>query len=95
MPIIDDKVQDQIRYGHTNDLSRMPTVYSRSYDEAVRYAKNDQPANRPFYIIELCEHYEVCDIIDNKWDEYLCLYSMPKDASTHIFIKRGRAEDAE
>lgn len=84
-------IEDVIKYGHTNDLSRMPTVYSRSYDEAVRYAKIDQPANRPFYIIELCEHYEVCGILDNNGDEYLC--SMPNDAPTHFLIKRKAKED--
>lgn len=91
MPIVDDKVQDQIRYGHTCDLSRMPTVWTKSFDEALRYAKNDQPANRPFYIIELCEHFEVCGIVDKDGESWLA--SMPNDKMPNIYIKRGGKSD--
>lgn len=54
---------DTISYGVTNDLSIMPTVYS-GYDDAVRMAKRSDWSRGPYYIIERCEHYEVCGKVD-------------------------------
>lgn len=67
------KIEEKILYGYTNDLSRMPTCYSRFYDEILRMAK-EASANwkKPYYIIELTEHYEVCGCIggeDSNADE--------------------------
>lgn len=87
------ELEEKIKYGYTHDLSRMPTGWFRSYDEAVRCAKHDQPANRPYYMIELCEHYEVCGRVEENGDEWLV--SMPNNASTHIYIKRGEKDGEE
>lgn len=64
------KIEEKILYGYTNDLSRMPTCYSRFYDEILKLAK-EASANwkKPYYIIELTEHYEVCGIVKEKEKE--------------------------
>ena len=38
--------------------------YHTTYEEAVKWAKRNQPAYKPFYIIKRTEHFEICDVID-------------------------------
>lgn len=58
------KPDEIITYGYTRDLSTPPVSWFNSYQEAVECAIIDQPRFRPYYIIERCEHFEVCGIVD-------------------------------
>lgn len=47
---------------------RMPIPHLRfgTYKEAEDYAKIEQPAYRPYYIIEIIEHFEICGVVGDK-----------------------------
>ena len=53
-------MEDRITYGITSDLNRMPTMYSKSYSEALEDAKMPFHRGDKRYLIERTEHYEVC-----------------------------------
>lgn len=59
-------IPEKIRYGYTNDIARMPTAWTDTYKGAVSMAESDQPANGPYFIIEKCEHYEVCGTVGDE-----------------------------
>lgn len=40
-----------------------PCIFFKTYDDALHWAKNDQPAYRPFYILERTEYFEICGVV--------------------------------
>lgn len=51
--------QEEITYGIMNKNGHISCLWSKSYAEALDYAKTEQPMNRPYYILERTEHYEI------------------------------------
>ena len=50
---------DKISYSVICDKFPSPHIYFNTYDEAERWAKFDQPNDRPFYIVKRSEHFEI------------------------------------
>lgn len=50
---------DKISYTVICDKCPSPHVYFDTYDEAVRWARFNQPNYRPYYIVECSEHFEI------------------------------------
>ncbi len=53
------------KISYTAICKQMPTPHSyfETYEEAENYAKIEQPAYRPYYIVERVEHFEICGVI--------------------------------
>ena len=61
-----DAPQDEITYGIMNKNGHISCLWSKSYAEALDYAKKEQPMNRPYYILKRTEHYEIVgEVKDN------------------------------
>ena len=58
--------EEKIYYGVICERFPEPSVYFETFDAAIRWAKSDSPAYRPYYIVECVEHYEICGIVDDK-----------------------------
>jgi hypothetical protein len=56
--------QPQITYGYICKKRPNSSVWVKTYEEAVSMAKSDQPVNRPYFIVERIEHFEICGRID-------------------------------
>jgi len=56
------------KISYTTICEQMPisNVYFGTYKEAVNFAKSDQPAYRPYYIVKRVEHFEICGIVGDK-----------------------------
>ena len=50
---------DKISYSTICDKFPIPQVYFNTYAEAEHWARFNQPNNRPYYIIERSEHFEI------------------------------------
>lgn len=50
---------DRISYSTICDKFPSPHVYFNTYAEAEHWARFNQPNNRPYYIIERSEHFEI------------------------------------
>ena len=58
--------EEEITYGIMNKKGHVSCLWSKSYAEALDYAKTEQPMNRPYYILERTEHYEIVgEVKDN------------------------------
>lgn len=49
-----------ITYGYICEGKPNPTIFFPTFKQAVSSAQNDQPTNRPYYIVERTEHFEIC-----------------------------------
>lgn len=58
--------EEEISYAAICERQPIPTSYFRTYEEAVSHAKFDQPAYRPYYIVERVEHFEICGVVGDK-----------------------------
>lgn len=58
--------EERISYAAICEQMPIPHLYFDTYEEAVDYAKTEQPAYRPYYIVERVEHFEMCGVIDVK-----------------------------
>ena len=50
---------DKKSYAVICDKFPSPHVYFNTYGEAERWARYNQPNNRPYYIVERLEHFEI------------------------------------
>lgn len=50
---------DKISYAVICDKFQSPHIYFNTYKEAERWARFDQPNDRPFYIVKRSEHFEI------------------------------------
>lgn len=50
---------DKISYAVICDKFPSPHIYFNTYKEAERWARFDQPNDRPYYIVERSEHFEI------------------------------------
>lgn len=55
--------EEVVSYGIICEHYQIPTSYFRTYEEAVRQAEFDQPAYRPYYIVERVECFEICGAV--------------------------------
>lgn len=51
---------EEIVYGYICERRQKPHVFFGTYEEAVHWAKIDQPADRPYYIVKITKHYKIC-----------------------------------
>lgn len=51
---------DKISYAVICEKFPNPTVYYNTCDLALKWAKLDQPNDRPYYIVKRTEHFEIC-----------------------------------
>lgn len=58
--------EEEVSYGKICEHYPIPTSYFKTYEEAVSSAKFDQPAYRPWYIVERVEHFEICGVVGDK-----------------------------
>lgn len=58
--------EERISYAVICEKMPNPCCFFGSYKEAVKWAKFDQPENRPFYIVKRVEHFEICGVVKDK-----------------------------
>lgn len=58
--------EERITYGYICEQMPIPSMFFRTYEEAYKAAEFNQPAYRPFYIVERTEHYEICGVVREK-----------------------------
>lgn len=58
----DKRLEEKISYSYIseNNIERKHLLWFETYGEAYEAAKFDQPADRPYLIVERTEHFEVC-----------------------------------
>lgn len=61
--------EEKISYAVISEKMPTPHLYFHTYKEAVVYAKKEQPAYRPYYIVERTEHFEICGVVGDKEGE--------------------------
>lgn len=52
--------QPRITYGYICKNHPQTNVWCDKFDDAVSIAEKDQPLNRPYYIVERVEHFDIC-----------------------------------
>lgn len=56
-------IEERIYYGYISkknlEKGFVPTLWHYTYSEARSEAKEESPTERPYYIIEKTEHYEI------------------------------------
>ena len=64
----DKRLEEKISYSYIskNNNERKLFMWFDTYKEAYEAAKFDQPADRPYLIIERTEHFEVCGGVKQK-----------------------------
>lgn len=55
--------QERISYTVICKQQPKPSIYFNSYEEAVEWAKIEQPTYRPHYIIERVESFKICGMV--------------------------------
>ena len=61
------KVPDKkITYAAICEQMPIPNLRFRTYKEAEDYAKIEQPAYRPYYIVKIVEQFEICGVVGDK-----------------------------
>jgi hypothetical protein len=64
--------KEDVTYGVTVDLEKTPTVfsdYATAYNQAAGWRENPLYKNKPVFIVERIEHYEVvCKMIEEEKD---------------------------
>ena len=59
-------LEEKISYAAICEQRPNPNLRFGTYKEAEDYAKIEQPAYRPYYIVEIVEHFEICGIVGDK-----------------------------
>ena len=52
-------VKEEVKYTKMDKDGYIDSIFSPTYERAVKQAKGDQPANRPYKIIKVTSVYEV------------------------------------
>ena len=55
--------EERISYSVICDKQPDPRIYHSTYEEAVKWAKLNQPDYRPYYIVKRVEHFEICGVV--------------------------------
>jgi hypothetical protein len=58
--------EERITYTAICEQMPIPNLYFETYKEAVNYAEFEQPAYRPYYIVERIECFEICGVVGDK-----------------------------
>lgn len=58
--------EEKISYAAICEQMPIPNLRFRTYKEAEGYAKSEQPAYRPYYIVKIVEHFEICGVVGDK-----------------------------
>ena len=58
--------EEKISYAAICEQMPTPNLRFRTYKEAEGYAKIEQPAYRPYYIVEIVEHFKICGVVGDK-----------------------------
>ena len=58
--------KEKISYGAICEQMPNPHLRFGTYKEAEGYAKIEQPAYRPYYIVKIVEHFEICGVVGDK-----------------------------
>lgn len=58
--------EEKITYAVICEQMPTPHLYFGTYKEAEDFAKIEQPAYRPHYIVERVEHFEICGVVGDK-----------------------------
>lgn len=68
--IINKTLKEKITYSVISERQPVPSVFHDTFKEAVEWAEKDQPAYRPYFIVERTEHFEICGVVgENKVGE--------------------------
>ena len=57
---------DKVTYGYTRDVNVSPSMWSSNKDFIIKWANDDNPAKRPFFIVRRTEVFDVVDIVGEK-----------------------------
>ena len=60
---------DSIKYSYICDKFPNPRAFFVDYESAVSSARADQPAYRPYYIVECVTSFEICGVVGKKGAE--------------------------
>ena len=55
--------EEKISYAVVCEQMPTPHLYFETFREAEKYAESEQPAYRPYYIVERVEHFETCGVV--------------------------------
>lgn len=55
--------EEKISYATICEQMPVPHLYFGTYKEAEDFAKIEQPAYKPYYIVERVEHFEICGVV--------------------------------
>ena len=58
--------KDKISYAAICEQMPNPNLRFGTYKEAENYAKIEQPAYRPYYIVKIVQHFEICGVVGDK-----------------------------
>lgn len=61
--------EEKISYAVICKQMPIPHLYFETYKEAEDYAKIEQPAYRPYYIVERVEHFELCGVVSKEGEK--------------------------
>ena len=50
----------ETKYSYICKKNPRPSVFYKTGEEAVEAAKDDNPRNRPYYIVEITTYHEIC-----------------------------------
>lgn len=54
-----DKLKEKTDYCTMNNMGNVSNIYFKTYQEAVEFAKFDQPADAPYKIIKRTQNFEI------------------------------------
>lgn len=57
---------EKITYGVISEKHQSTDLYANTYEDALDMAiemKHDNPENKPYFIVERTEHFEICTVI--------------------------------
>lgn len=58
--------EEKISYAAICEQMPNPNLRFGTCKEAEDYAKDEQPAYRPYYIVKIVEHFEICGVVRDK-----------------------------
>lgn len=58
--------EEKIFYAVICEEIPAPHLYFETYKEAEDCAKSGRPAYRPYYIVKIVEHFEICGVVGAK-----------------------------
>lgn len=59
-------MDNRVSYGYTKDINIPPSTWSSNKDFIIKWANDDNPAKRPYFIVKRTEVFDVVDIVGGK-----------------------------